>query len=393
MPKSYPDFPHHTQIAAYFDDYVDHFGFRDRIRFETGVEHAELGTATACWRVRLDERRERTATTPSLVANGHHWDPRWPEPPLPRERSTGAQMHAHDYTRPRTSFRGQARRRPRHGQQRDGHRRRVVLRGRRAHVPRRAARRVRDPEVPLRAAARPARARARRLLSLGGPPGAMASRRRCCSRGRRRWSTTGCPSPTTGSARRTRRSPAASSTASPTARSRRSRTSPSSRATASRSSTAREVEADVIVYCTGYKVTFPFFDEDFISAPDNDLPLYRRVFHPEHRGPVLRRARSSRSARSCRSPRRQGQWIADYLRGEYALPPTADLLRGHAHGARARCSSATSRPSATRCRSTSTTTCTRSTGSAGAAPSARGRRASGCRSRPRAAEQEPVAAA
>ena len=40
MPADYPDFPHHTHIAAYFDDYVDHFGFRDRIRFETGVEHA-----------------------------------------------------------------------------------------------------------------------------------------------------------------------------------------------------------------------------------------------------------------------------------------------------------------------------------------------------------------
>src|ERR1700761_7246753 len=26
MPESYPDFPHHTQIAAYFEEYVDHFG-------------------------------------------------------------------------------------------------------------------------------------------------------------------------------------------------------------------------------------------------------------------------------------------------------------------------------------------------------------------------------
>src|SRR5919107_561647 len=43
MPADYPDFPHHAQIAAYFDSYVDHFGFRDRIRFETGVEHVERG--------------------------------------------------------------------------------------------------------------------------------------------------------------------------------------------------------------------------------------------------------------------------------------------------------------------------------------------------------------
>src|SRR3954449_11969983 len=40
MPSSYPDFPHHTQIAAYFDSYVDRFGFRDAIQLETTVLHA-----------------------------------------------------------------------------------------------------------------------------------------------------------------------------------------------------------------------------------------------------------------------------------------------------------------------------------------------------------------
>lgn len=40
-------------------------------------------------------------------------------------------------------------------------------------------------------------------------------------------------------------------------------------------------KADVVVYCTGYKVTFPFFDEDFISAPDNEMALFKRTFHPE----------------------------------------------------------------------------------------------------------------
>lgn len=40
MPTSYPDFPRHTHIAAYFDAYVDHFGFRDRIAFETRVTRA-----------------------------------------------------------------------------------------------------------------------------------------------------------------------------------------------------------------------------------------------------------------------------------------------------------------------------------------------------------------
>jgi len=41
------------------------------------------------------------------------------------------------------------------------------------------------------------------------------------------------------------------------------------------------VEAvDAIVYATGYRITFPFFDPDFLSAPDNRLPLYKRMFKP-----------------------------------------------------------------------------------------------------------------
>src|SRR5947208_4593296 len=41
MPAHYPDYPHHAQIAAYFDDYVDHFGLRERIAFRTRVESVE----------------------------------------------------------------------------------------------------------------------------------------------------------------------------------------------------------------------------------------------------------------------------------------------------------------------------------------------------------------
>jgi hypothetical protein len=39
-------------------------------------------------------------------------------------------------------------------------------------------------------------------------------------------------------------------------------------------------EIDAIVYATGYKITFPFFDPDFISAPENRFPLYKRIFWP-----------------------------------------------------------------------------------------------------------------
>ena len=37
MPDSYPDYPNHFQIAAYFDAYVDHFGLREKIAFRTEV--------------------------------------------------------------------------------------------------------------------------------------------------------------------------------------------------------------------------------------------------------------------------------------------------------------------------------------------------------------------
>jgi len=84
------------------------------------------------------------------------------------------------------------------------------------------------------------------------------------------------------------------------------------------------VDADVVVYCTGYKITFPFFDEDFISAPENRIDLYRRVFHPEipnvffigllqPLGAIMPLAEA------------QGEWVGDHLVGDYALPTPADV--------------------------------------------------------------------
>ena len=94
MPKRYPDFPHHTHIAEYFDDYVEHFCFRDHITFNTGVERAER-EADGTWTVTLDTGESRRYDA-LMVANGHHWDPRWPEPPFPGDFD-GEVMHSHYY--------------------------------------------------------------------------------------------------------------------------------------------------------------------------------------------------------------------------------------------------------------------------------------------------------
>jgi cation diffusion facilitator CzcD-associated flavoprotein CzcO len=93
MPADYPDFPHHAQVAAYFDAYVDHFGLRQRITFETAVEHAS--PVDGGWRVTLEggETRDYRAL---LVANGHHWDPQMPSIDG-MDVFAGVQLHSHHY--------------------------------------------------------------------------------------------------------------------------------------------------------------------------------------------------------------------------------------------------------------------------------------------------------
>jgi dimethylaniline monooxygenase (N-oxide forming) len=95
MPDTYPDFPHHTLLAEYFEAYADHLALKSHIEFERTVDRAELHPGTAAWTLTLDggERRDYDAL---LVANGHHWDPRWPDPPIPG-RFDGVQLHAHAY--------------------------------------------------------------------------------------------------------------------------------------------------------------------------------------------------------------------------------------------------------------------------------------------------------
>ena len=96
VPEDWPDFPHHSQLLQYFKDYVDHFGLRDSIAFNTGVEEA-VRDADGLWQVRLsngEERRYRAL----VVANGHHWDAR-----IPDEYAgdfAGVQMHSHSYDSP-----------------------------------------------------------------------------------------------------------------------------------------------------------------------------------------------------------------------------------------------------------------------------------------------------
>jgi hypothetical protein len=87
-----------------------------------------------------------------------------------------------------------------------------------------------------------------------------------------------------------------------------------------------EVHADVVVYCTGYKISFPFFDADFLAAPDNHIELFRRVFHPRIAGLYFVGLLQPLGAIMPLAEAQSG-WVGDYLRGEYALPSPAELHR------------------------------------------------------------------
>lgn len=318
MPRSYPDFPHHSHIAAYFDDYVDHFGIRPLIRFQTTIERAQRGPEGGWTLTFGDGTSERFDAL--IVANGHHWDARWPEPAFPgSDAFAGVQMHAHDY-KSDAALRGKD----------------VVVLGmgnsamdiavESSYVARAtylAARRgawilpkyvlgrpidqllKNDPRVPF-----PIRAKIMELIvrvTAGSPE------------------RYGLPKPDHGFGQ-------AHPTVSGRILDRIGHGTIAPKPNIARLEGDRvvfadgsSVHADVVVYCTGYKITFPFFDEDLISAPDNHIELFRRVFHPDYDdlffigllqplGAIMPIAEA------------QGTWVGDYLAGRYALPPRPAML-------------------------------------------------------------------
>jgi cation diffusion facilitator CzcD-associated flavoprotein CzcO len=95
MPERYPDYPHHTHIFEWLRDYADAFALRERIRFNTRVTRAERGQQGG-WLLTLQDG-SREAFDALLVCNGHHWDPRFPEFPGSFD---GPQIHSHDYIDP-----------------------------------------------------------------------------------------------------------------------------------------------------------------------------------------------------------------------------------------------------------------------------------------------------
>ena len=81
---------------------------------------------------------------------------------------------------------------------------------------------------------------------------------------------------------------------------------------------------DRIVYCTGYKISFPFFDHDLLDpSEDNRIELYRRVVHPDLHGLYFIGLVQPLYA-IMPIAERQSEWIADVLEGTVELPGRDD---------------------------------------------------------------------
>ena len=317
MPKSLPDFPHHTDIARYFDGYADFFGIRNRIRFETRIERAER-RADGVWEL----RDQHGATHPFdflIVANGHHWDARWPEPAFPgSEFFEGEQMHAHDY-HDEEQLRGKdvvvlgmGNSAMDIAVDASYHSKSTILAARRGAwvIPKYLFGRPLDqmgaasPLIPFKVRQRLTMALLRSYVG--------------------DYARYGLPKPD-------HKFGEAHPTVSGRILDRLAHGAITTKPNIERLDGDRvhftdgtSVHADLVVYCTGYKVTFPFFDPDFISAPDNDLPLFRRVFHPDVDNVAFIGLLQPLGA-VMPLAHHQSEWVADHLGGRYALPPAGAL--------------------------------------------------------------------
>ncbi|MEO6941533.1 MAG: NAD(P)-binding domain-containing protein, partial [Terrimesophilobacter sp.] len=317
MPKEYPHYARHDQVHAYFEQYVDHFGFRHTISFNTTVQEVTREPAGG-WLVRTrGPRGEQVGRYDAvLVANGHHWDARWPEPAYPGTFD-GEQLHAHDY---------------RSGEQLEGRDVVVVGAGNSAmDIAVEGSHRAASVSLSIRRGQWVLRKHLlgfptdQVVLPAWMPWCATAARLRLgaiASGGLRKYHL---PKP---SHKPGQSHPVQSDQIRERIAAGRVNVRPSierldgdgvvftdgSRAT-----------ANLIVWATGYKVTFPFLDPVLIAAQDNDLPLWKRTVHPELPGLFFIGLLQPVGA-VMPLAEAQGAWIAEMLSGQYAPPTKGEIF-------------------------------------------------------------------
>jgi len=100
MPDRFPDYPSHQQVKEYFAAYARHFGLVDRIAFHTEVVRAAPTDDGSGWQVTVSDRSSGSQRTYRyagvVIANGHNWNPKVPAYPGQQEFA-GQVIHSADY--------------------------------------------------------------------------------------------------------------------------------------------------------------------------------------------------------------------------------------------------------------------------------------------------------
>ena len=327
MPEDLPDYPSHWQIAAYFDAYVDHFGLREKITFRTEV--VKVQPVTGGYDVTLRARSadgdptepETRRYTDVVVANGHHWDPRWPEPSYPgSETFPGEQMHAHYYRTP-DGLAGK----------------RVLVLGignSASDIAVESSRTAAETYLSMRRGAHivpkflfgvPTDHLTSSPLARGPLALQQAGMAAMLRIAQGRVTDYGLPKPD-------HRVLHAHPTVSDDLLTRLGHGDITVVPNVDRFEGAkvfftdgRAVEVDTVIYCTGYKVTFPFLDERVVPDHDNHVDLYRRVVHPDHPGLYFVGLIQPLGA-IMPLAEAQSEWVADLVTGD-GLLPTYDEMR------------------------------------------------------------------
>ena len=93
--KTIPDYPSHDQLRRYFQAYAKQFNLYPHIQFNTLVDKCELSDEDI-WKVTTtkDGVSSTEIFTDLVVCNGHHWQPRFPDYP---GTFTGKFIHSHQY--------------------------------------------------------------------------------------------------------------------------------------------------------------------------------------------------------------------------------------------------------------------------------------------------------